>query len=60
VRIKKKGGKLSSALLMPIKMTAMAVDYDLVMLNGRVMDPKTMCDDIALSASKTEGSPLRL
>ena len=31
---------------MPIEMTAVAVDYELVMLNGRGMDPETMCDDI--------------
>ncbi len=30
-----------------IALTAVAQDYDLVILNGRVMDPETMYDDIA-------------
>jgi len=34
---------LSLMMVMP----AMAADYDLVINNGRVMDPETMFDDVA-------------
>ena len=35
------------ALSLTLAMPAAAADYDLVILNGRVMDPETMYDDIA-------------
>jgi len=37
----------SLLLVLSLTMPAMAADYDLVILNGRVMDPETMYDDIA-------------
>ena len=37
----------SLVLALALAVPAMAADYDLVILNGRVMDPETMYDDIA-------------
>jgi len=37
----------SLILLLALTIPAMAQDYELVILNGRVMDPETMYDDIA-------------
>ncbi len=34
-------------LTLVMAMPAMAADYDLVINNGRVMDPETMFDDVA-------------
>ena len=35
------------ALSLMMVMPAIAADYDLVINNGRVMDPETMFDDVA-------------
>lgn len=37
--------------------TANAVEYDLVIRNGRVMDPETNFEPCATSASRMDGSP---
>ena len=36
-----------SVLLLALVVPALAADYDLVILNGRVMDPETNFDQIA-------------
>jgi len=35
---------MATSLLLVLALPAMAADYDLVILNGRVMDPETMLD----------------
>jgi len=43
------------ALLLALALPAMAADYDLVILNGRVMDPETMRNEIANAGIKVVG-----